>query len=63
MSALKWVEWNGGKCPVPHNTLTDEECDNITKRYQSHEAIYGCAVSETLLEAARAYLKLQTQED
>lgn len=42
---------------------TDEECDNITKRYQSHEAIYGCAVSETLLEAARAYLKLQTQED
>lgn len=41
---------------------TDEECDNITKRYQSHEAIYGCAVSETLLEAARAYLKLQSGE-
>lgn len=23
MSALKWVEWNGGKCPVPHNTLVE----------------------------------------
>lgn len=48
--------------PCPN---TDAECDNIVKRYQDHEAIYGCAVSETLLEAARAYLKLQsaTQED
>lgn len=38
---------------------TDDECDNIVKRYEDHEAIYGCAVSETLLEAARAYAKLQ----
>jgi len=41
--------------PAPN---TDKECDNINKRYQDHEAIYGCSVSETLLEAARAYQKV-----
>lgn len=39
---------------------TYEECDNIVSRYKDHEAIYGCDVSETLLEAARAHLKLQS---
>ena len=39
---------------------TDEECENIVKRYHDHANIYGCDVSQTLLKAARAHLKLQS---
>lgn len=41
---------------------TDEECENIVKRYHDHANIYGCDVSETLLKAARAYIKQQSGE-
>lgn len=41
--------------PIPS---TDEECDNIVRRYEDHRDIYGCEVSETIAKAAKAYLKL-----
>jgi len=45
--------------PCPHE---DIEFENISKRYSDHADIYGCDVSETLEEAARAYLELQNAD-